>query len=178
MLVYYLGLLDSDEDISLFNFLYEKHFTEMKRTAMYVLRSSALAEEAVHESFLKIIKDLENLKIRTADARKARIITITYNTSIDFLRKERRYVELCEDITTDPLNDTWDQLQYNSLVDAIKALPEIYRDIMIKKCVLGWTNRRIAQELNLPEGTVSTRVKRARNMLAKQLKEGEVESFD
>jgi hypothetical protein len=51
----------------------------------------------------------------------------------------------------------------------VRRLPEKYRTVIVLCELEGKTKKEVAQQLNLPEGTVASRVARARTMLAKQL---------
>jgi len=55
------------------------------------------------------------------------------------------------------------------VLDAVRALPEKYREPLLLKSVRGLSQRGIAQLLDLPETTVETRLARARRMLRERL---------
>ena len=50
MLVFYLAAIDSDENKNKFEYIYHKYYRFMLRTASSIIRDSALAEDAVHET--------------------------------------------------------------------------------------------------------------------------------
>jgi hypothetical protein len=66
-------------------------------------------------------------------------------------------------------NDVWHELR-PVLDRELNSLPDIYREPVILCDVEGHTHKKAAQLLGCPEGTLSVRLKRAREMLAKRLK--------
>ena len=59
MLALYISLLDTEEQISKFEHIYTKYRGLMFYTAKGVLQDSYLAEDAVHETFLDIIRIID-----------------------------------------------------------------------------------------------------------------------
>lgn len=60
MLALYISLLDTEEQISKFEHIYTKYRGLMFYTAKGVLQDSYLAEDAVHETFLDIIRIIDH----------------------------------------------------------------------------------------------------------------------
>lgn len=54
MLVFYLAAIDSDENKNKFEYIYHKYYRFMLRTASSIIRDSALAEDAVHETLTAV----------------------------------------------------------------------------------------------------------------------------
>ena len=59
----------------------------------------------------------------------------------------------------------------NQLCNAIKELPERYRQTFILSRFSGLSNKEIAKELDLPLNTVRTRIRRAKTIINETLKE-------
>src|SRR5262245_58210304 len=67
-----------------------------------------------------------------------------------------------------PEKDHWRELQ--PLLDQeLSRLPDAYREIIVLSDLEGKTRREVARQLGVPEGTVGSRLGRARIMLAKRL---------
>jgi RNA polymerase sigma-70 factor (ECF subfamily) len=114
------------------------------------------------------------------------IYRIATNLAISELRKRkrRRFVSLFSPFTNDD-GDTIEldppdsnPLQDEALIDterrtavarAISSLPEKYRAAIVLRDVEGLSYDRIAEVLNLSEGTVKSRINRARNLLKEKL---------
>ena len=62
MLALYISLLDTEEQISKFEHIYTKYKGLMFYTANGVLHDSYLAEDAVHETFLDIIRIIDSIR--------------------------------------------------------------------------------------------------------------------
>ena len=60
--------------------------------------------------------------------------------------------------------------QHREVLDAIQALPALYREPFVLRHVNGWTYREIAEVMGLPVDSVETRLVRARRFLRETLK--------
>lgn len=73
MLGFYLSLIDEPDDKEKFAEIFRSYGNMMFSKAMSVLHNTALAEEAVQESFLKIAKNISKISepncSKTADSR-------------------------------------------------------------------------------------------------------------
>ena len=83
----YLSLLDSEEEISKFELIYSTYKKQMYYTANNILKDSHLAEDAVHNAFLRIINNLEKIEDINSHKTKGLIVIIVKNVSIDIYRK-------------------------------------------------------------------------------------------
>jgi RNA polymerase sigma-70 factor (ECF subfamily) len=114
------------------------------------------------------------------------IYRIATNLAISELRKRKRrkFVSLFSPYTSDDGDavemDPPDQgvLQDEALIEderrravarAIRSLPEKYRAAVVLRDVEGLSYDRIAEVMNLSEGTVKSRINRARNLLKEKL---------
>ena len=59
--------------------------------------------------------------------------------------------------------------QRHAILDAIAALPALYREPFVLRHLENWTYQQIAEALGLPVDTVETRLVRARRLLREQL---------
>lgn len=87
----YLTLLDTQEGVSKFEQLYKTYKNRMYYIANSILKDSYLAEDAVHNAFLRIINNLE--KIEDVDSHKPPYYFVMYSENannkeffIDFKR--------------------------------------------------------------------------------------------
>ena len=63
MLVFYLAALDSDDDKNKFEYIYRKYYRFMLHTAAGIIKNSSLAEDAVHETFVQLLRGIDTLRI-------------------------------------------------------------------------------------------------------------------
>lgn len=63
MLVFYLAALDSDDDKNKFEYIYRKYYRFMLHTAAGIIKNPTLAEDAVHETFVQLLRGIDTLRI-------------------------------------------------------------------------------------------------------------------
>lgn len=71
MLVFYLAALDSDDDKNKFEYIYRKYYRFMLHTAAGIIKNSSLAEDAVHETFVQLLRGIDTLRIDNERALKS-----------------------------------------------------------------------------------------------------------
>ncbi|MBT5483108.1 MAG: sigma-70 family RNA polymerase sigma factor [Gammaproteobacteria bacterium] len=145
-------------------------------------RGENFSEEIVQETMIKVWQKAASFNIEKANA-STWIFTIARNTRIDLLRKNARHFQ--NKATSDQYEDAFDvddiwvenenedvfnQLakQRNSemLHESMKALPEEQSLILRKVYLEDKSHSEIAEELELPLGTVKSRVRLALNKLS------------
>ena len=70
-----------------------------------------------------------------------------------------------------PRDELADRERRSAVLDAVQALPAIYREPFVLRHVEGWNYRRIGEVMGLCENTVETRLVRARRLLREALKD-------
>jgi RNA polymerase sigma factor (sigma-70 family) len=117
-----------------------------------VRRAASIASPEVLANWLYGVAHQTALKARaTAAKRKGR---------------ERQVTDMPETAVTQP--DQWRDLQ--PLLDQeLSRLPDKYRAVIVLCDLEGKTRKEVAAQLGCPEGTVASRLARARSMLAKRL---------
>ena len=83
----YLSLIDSQEDISKFENVYNTYKNRMYYVANSILKDSHLAEDAVHMAFLRIINNLDKIGDIDSHKTKGLVVIIVKNIAIDIYRK-------------------------------------------------------------------------------------------
>ena len=173
MLIFYISLIDSDESKDKFESLYLKYRKHMKHIALKILGDEHLAEDAVHNAFVKIISNLE--KFNKIDCQETRnlIVIIIRSVSIDMYRKRKREFENTDILQNDiSVEIDFSMIEVADILNEIDVLPDIYKDILLLKVEYGYKDREIAKLLGIKVDTVSKRLERARKQLKKQLNEG------
>ena len=173
MLTFYLNLIDSEDKKDKFESLYLKYGKHMKYIAIKILGDEQLAEDAVHNAFLKILNHLN--KFQNIDCQETRnlIVIIIRSVSIDMYRKRKREFENTDILQNDiSVEIDFSMIEVADILNEIDVLPDIYKDILLLKVEYGYKDREIAKLLGLKIDTVSKRLERARKQLKKQLNEG------
>ena len=138
------------------------------RTAYLYLGSEADALEAVDEAVYQALRALK--KLRQPELLETWLTRILINTCHKELRR-RRWVTGEESLPDSDGPNAYDGLP---LREAIRRLPEELRTVVILRYFAGYTLEETAQSLELPRGTVSTRQRRALQLLRLELgEEGE-----
>jgi RNA polymerase sigma-70 factor (ECF subfamily) len=167
--------------------LYSEYGQIMFSIANEILRDSALAEDAVHSTFLKLAG--KTAKIDGVFSKKTRgfLIIIARNVAIDLYRKrkneirniDRNKYELAFKEANNHLppdiiitNEEIEKLQ-----GLINSLDSKYADVLLLKYYNNLSNHIIAELLGISAENVAVRLHRAKNMLAEKLG-GEVSGYE
>jgi RNA polymerase sigma-70 factor (ECF subfamily) len=168
------GLVNLDEALER---EFEARLTESStlafRVAYGVLRHRQDAEDVAQEAFVKAHRNFRQLRDR--DRFRAWLVRLTWRLAIDRRRGERRRDarDLHSNVAQgfSPALDA--QLLANEraaqLWQAIDALPEKLRVVVILAGIQEHDLREVARLLDLPEGTVKSRMFLARQRLKEQL---------
>lgn len=136
------------------------------RAAYAVTADAQLAEDAAQEAFVRALRSLHRLHGRPFGPWLRRIAV---NAAIDQLRRRpRRWVgaELAPDLVP-PAADVPDA----DLMTAVLELPDERRTVVVMRFWLDWTQREIAAALDIPPGTVASRLSRALDDLSLRMTE-------
>ena len=167
MLVY-LQMIETQSDIEKFDEIYTAYQKLMLYVANEVLKNDQDAEDAVHEAFISVAKNLR--KISLSDCRKTRafIVTIVRRKAIDILRKRQRQetLEFDEDAYV-PVSTAYK----GALRFAIDSLPEKQREILYLHYFVGYSVKEIAEILETKSPAVYKLMERAKAALRKILEE-------
>ena len=173
MIALYLSLIDSDESKDKFEEMYLKYRKQMKKIAFKILGGDGLAEDAVHNAFLKIISNFDKFKEIDCQETKNLIVIIIRSVSIDIYRKRNREFEKTDILDKEISTETdFSAVKVETVLKAIEALPKIYSDILLLKIEYDYKDKEIAEILGTNVNTVSKRLERARKQLKQQLLKG------
>ncbi|MBQ6788973.1 MAG: sigma-70 family RNA polymerase sigma factor [Clostridia bacterium] len=144
--------------------LYEQ---EMYRVCFAILGDPYTAEDAVSESFLKLLKNRDRIVDPRADSCRRYVIKTAKNTAIDMYRKKAREREILEDLPENqvsvvPLTDDMSPIDTEDVLD---RLSKKYRDVIVCMCINGLTVHETSAVLKISEACVRKRLERARHQL-------------
>lgn len=173
MLMLYMSLIETQEERETFEKIYHKYRKLMHYCAKQILKDDKLAEDAVHDAFLKMIKFLDKIKEVECNKTKRFVIIIVENAAKDIYRKNIRKMEVSwEEIELTYQFPVATEMEKVSVVEtSILELPLIYRQIFILKYAYGYSNKEISKILDVKEGTVRQRIARGKEKLYKNLQE-------
>ena len=151
---------------------YELYEQKMYRVALSVLHDETLAEDAVQDAFLQLIRHKVFFKDAGSDDCKRYIITVIRNASINIYNKrnnENKIVSFSDNLETvcDSKSVADDQLEDREpcLTPLMSSLPKKYYDVVYYLVVKDYTVAETAGLLNITEANVRKRYERARKMM-------------
>jgi RNA polymerase sigma-70 factor (ECF subfamily) len=177
LLTFYLGIVDDYEDKITVEKLYHKYYKRMFHVALDVLQSAEDAEDAVHDSFIQISRNIKFVSALDNDEIYPYIITIVRNKAIDIYRQNSNHQKHKDKFARSDMKDDEDffeQIDYNELLKAITDLPSAYRDIMYLFYVQGMSAKEISKKLKITVNAVWQRNSYAKKLLKEKLKEYDI----
>ena len=170
----YLSMIELDEDKNKLEQLYTTYKQTMFYSANRILKDEYLAEDVVHQAFLRIIHNLSKIDKIDCHKTKGFIVIIVENIAIDFYRKRKRENNISFDKIEVYIEDikAKDNFILSDIEEAILKLPINYSTVLRLKYSQGYSNKEVAQILNISEENVRQRISRARKRLTETLNEG------
>ena len=132
-----------------------------------------VAEDAAQETFIQAWMRLQSYRPQTS--LRNWLYRIAVNTAIDMLRKEKRILPgAVEDLNLTDAGPGPETLVANSertemVQDAVLALPDASRAVLVLREFEGLSYQEIAEALDIPVGTVMSRLNYARKLLREKL---------
>lgn len=158
----YLQMIETEEDRSKFEKLYDEYKGLMYTTAYRMLGHEQDAEDAVHHAFLKIAENITKVGEAVSGETKSYVMTILENRAIDVLRQRDKHPELAldevESIIVDYDGD-------DTLARCILQLPALQREMIWLKYRHGYSTREAAKLLGITPAYASKVDQRAKNKL-------------
>jgi RNA polymerase sigma-70 factor (ECF subfamily) len=150
------------------------HLNELYRTAARLLGDRTKAEDVVQETYLQAWKSFARFQPGTncrAWLFKILVNTIHHHRRSWFnLRRVNQSEEILEQ-TAAPTPPVPERLAHQEILRALDRLPADYRAAVLLADVDEFSYKEIAGMLNVPIGTVMSRLSRGRKLLREQLSE-------
>ena len=138
------------------------------RMCFLYLKDVHLAEDAVQDTFIKIYKSYSQFKGKSAE--KTWIMRIAINTCKNYLRNSWwKDIDEAKALERVCVNDKVDALKDDMLLTEIMKLSSKYKEVILLFYYQDMKIKNISHVLKIPEGTVSVRLKRAREILRNNL---------
>jgi RNA polymerase sigma-70 factor (ECF subfamily) len=157
-----------------FDELFRRHWRRAHRAAFLVVGDPTAAEDIAQEAFLAAIRALD--RFDRSRPFGPWLHRITVNRAIDFARaRSLRAESAWSDPRDDAAGTTALELDEISseLLGALRELSPEHRAVVVLRYVLDYTPGEIASMLELPRGTVNSRLRRALDTLRPALEEGD-----
>ena len=150
----------------------------MYKTAFDVLKNRADAEDAVMDAMAKIVRHEKKFSGLECNNMRALAVIYTRNTAIDLYNRNAKQPYPVDEIRTDgdeipsPEEEVVGNDAAARLLRIIEQMPPSYREVLLLAGKFGMGISEIAEILHLENGTVRTRLSRAKTWLRKNMKEG------
>lgn len=175
MLVFYMSLIDNDDDRAKFELLYNKYRKRMVHTAFSILGNTENAEDAVHDTFIKIARNMRSIGDSDSGEALSYVLKATKNTAINLSQKNatrNKHIQL-ENIENISDGQFFEELRiqenYGEVVAAIRSLNDTYRDVLFYYFVEGMKAKDIADLLGRNKSTVQQQIIRGKKKLLEML---------
>lgn len=160
-----------------------KHIDALHNFAFYLTHNEEEADDLVQETYYKAFKHLDYFEDGTNS--KAWLFKILKNNFINEYRRKSRSlkrvdfeevlrefddedeIDLPDEVALDP--DVAGLILGDEITEALKSIPLDYRSLIVLSDLEDFTYEEIAKILDIPLGTVRSRLHRARAMLKKKL---------
>lgn len=167
MLVY-LSMIDTPEERTKFEILYNTHRETMYQTAFNILENIDDAEDAVHQAFLYIVQNMHRIDDPDCDKTKSYLSIIVESRAVDIWRFNNNHKIVSYD---DAIGMTVNYSGSDDIAQCFEKLPVEYRQIILLKHRHGFSYMEIANMLHLTIFNVKKRYQRAKEKLAELCKE-------
>lgn len=143
--------------------VYEAYRDLMFYVARELLGSDQDAEDAVHDAFLKLSKNLDKISDPVCPKTQAYVVLTVESVSIDLLRRRKRRPTAA--LSEDEPGLTVDYAGGNALAQCILKLPPLDREIILLRFWQGYSPRETARILKISEAAARKREQRAKERL-------------
>lgn len=155
--------------------LYEQESARLLGVAHRLVRDSALAQDIVHDAFIKVWTQAASFEKSRGSAR-GWIFSITRNLALNTIRNNAREVQSDDEdehseaqATLEGWNQTVDSFDWRvnpgRIEFCLEQLEPVRRNCVFHAYVDGYSHQEIAQKIGAPLGTVKAWIKRSLNAL-------------
>ena len=153
------------QPVDLMQQLFTRYEQPMYRIAYSILHHPQQAEDAVSETFLKVLEHLDQVQDVNSSKTKQFLVSITRNTAINLYRRNQREREQSmgmEDLPTelaDPHMQVYDFEQRDAVAAMLRGLSPEQQEILILRCYEEFSFREIGAILGIrPAAAIPTSV--------------------
>ncbi len=161
MLVY-LQRMDDPQDKAKLEQFYQLYRGYMLQIANSILHNKQDAEDAVHEAFLSIAKNIKKFSDPSCPKTRSCIVIIVERKALDIYRKRKKYAE---EAWTEATVFNRSESREDILTDCINRLPDRDREAILLRYSHGYRINEIAKILGISYAAAAKLVERAKEKL-------------
>jgi RNA polymerase sigma-70 factor (ECF subfamily) len=156
--------------------IYKLYYKAMYNTSLRIVSDTMEAEDIMQEAFLSAFEKIGTYSGTVSFG--SWLKKIVQNRSLDYLNKNRKMIygdiesfHEIEDTSGEELQLTEEpDTRLNKVMEAIKRLPEVYRNIVSLYLLEGYDHEEISEILSIPSSTSRSQFSRARQKLISEIK--------
>ncbi len=146
--------------------LYREYEQQMYRQAYSILKDEYMAEDAVHEAFIKLIRNRGKISDTQSRSVRSYVFKTLKSAALDLYRNKKKERESCVEFDESLENTlTAEETGLESPEDLLAKLPEKYAQVMQCLFMDGLSIRETAAVLQISESLVRKRCERSRKLL-------------
>ena len=146
--------------------LYRLYADEMFNVCLMYSDSEEDACDILQDAYIRVFRYLNTFHFESS--LKTWIRRIIVNTAINHYRKrkkEREYSQPLNDTIDVPINDIFDNINANEIVQLVNELPEGAKMVLKLYAIEGYKHKEIAEMMDITEGTSKSQLNRAKSLL-------------
>lgn len=164
--------------------MYEKYYWLVRSYALKIVEDEKIAEDMIQEAFIRLIPEAEKLMQMKEPVYVSYLVTTVKRVSSDYVRRsankrfkdslsfsETEYLNLPDDLP-DVAEFVVGNISAEKMKDAVRKLPQKYRDVLLFKYLLEMSDREIGKMLGISAGSVRQYLTRARRMALQNYEKG------
>ena len=152
--------------------LYERYSGYAMAVGLRYIPNRDAVQDVLQDSFVKVFTSIDRFEYRGEGSLKAWVMRIVANESLNYLRinNRLRMTDELPEVAEEPEVDSTN-LPMPVMMQMIQQLPDGYRTVFNQFVFEQKSHKEIAAELGIKESTSASQYFRAKNMLAKMIKE-------
>lgn len=163
-------------DAAAFEALVQMHRPTALRVAFLVVGDQTEAEDVTQEALVKAYRSISRFRVDAPF--RPWLLRIVRNEALNQRRRRGRQERLRLRLVNDPVSGgaapspettVISGVERRTVLDAVSALPDRYRDVVTHRYLLGLSEAETAATLRIPVGTVKSRTARALDRLEARL---------
>lgn len=172
-------------DDKAFEQLYNKYEPSVRHTFNKNVANKSEIDDLVMVTMVKVYRHIHKYDGRVKF--NTWVTSVAYNTLLDYFRMKKRqrnvieniqedkvdYIENLSSDSIDPEESTIISQNVDNVKEIFKGLRPYQKKVLTLRFFEDYSYEQIAEELNIPLGTVKAQIFRAKEMLSKKLKEKE-----
>ena len=151
-----------------FKELYEEE-APFLRSYLYQIGAGQGLDDVLQETFVKVWRFLD--KVPPQIGRRAYLVTMARNTLTDYYRKKNAAPQW---EVLDEQQEGNDLSKPHTLLQVLSELEDDQRELIVLVCIEGLTSAEASEVFDVPEGTIKSRLHKAREVLKERLEKAGV----